>query len=207
MTLNASILRLGSSGFSPWKTSSTFGLRSSTFSTSVASVNTLPMPSTASTEKRGTSTWSSWKVYSRRMDGRVLSVSRGWRRRLGVSSVRPRLVALAHRAHGRQKLGAGEDLLLEQQLGERTQDRARRYVARLRVRHVPLRLGVGAGRGRVRELGLRVGRRQRLLRERRRGGLGRQGRQGRLAAQRTAQLERADHHGVHAQAHAEADVV
>ena len=39
-----------------------------TFSTSVASVKSLPMPSTASTEKRGTGTSASEKVYSSRMD-------------------------------------------------------------------------------------------------------------------------------------------
>lgn len=63
----ASILRVGSSGFRPWNTISTRGRTASTFTTSVASVKSLPMPSTASIEKRGTGTSEMSKVYSRRI--------------------------------------------------------------------------------------------------------------------------------------------
>ncbi len=57
----------GSSGFSPWKTISTFFFCSITLRTRVASEKSLLMPSVASTAKRGTATSLSSKAYSMRI--------------------------------------------------------------------------------------------------------------------------------------------
>src|SRR5262247_880692 len=124
ISLKASILFSGSSGFRPWNTISTLERISRTFSTRVASVKSFPIPSTASTEKRGTSTCESSKPYSRRIAilpwrrvPRCREHSPGQRSGILVAAL-----ARGDLAEPLYELVPADDALLHQELREGAQD-------------------------------------------------------------------------------------